>query len=36
MKKNAKNYPEVNCATAAAQLPWGHNAVLLDRLNDCD
>ena len=36
MKKFAENYPESNCAAAAAQLPWGHNMVLLDRLNDLE
>lgn len=34
MRKFAENYPDENCAAAAAQLPWGHNMLLLDKLSD--
>lgn len=30
----ARAWPDPNCAAAAAQLPWGHVMVLLDRLDD--
>lgn len=30
----ARQWPDPNCAAAAAQLPWGHVIVLLDRLDD--
>mgnify|MGYP001198088403 FL=1 len=32
----AREWPDPNCAAAAAQLPWGHVMVLLDRLDDPD
>lgn len=32
MRKFAERFPDSNCATAAAQIPWGHNMLLLDRL----
>jgi len=32
MRKFAESYPDPNCATAVAQLPWGHNVILLDKL----
>lgn len=32
MRKFAESYPEANYAAAAAQIPWGHNMVLLDKL----
>ncbi|PFG65714.1 LOW QUALITY PROTEIN: putative nuclease of restriction endonuclease-like (RecB) superfamily [Propionibacteriaceae bacterium ES.041] len=34
MRKVALAWPDPNCAAAAAQLPWGHEIVLLDRLPD--
>jgi predicted nuclease of restriction endonuclease-like (RecB) superfamily len=34
MRKFAKSYQDPNCAAAAAQIPWGHNMLLLDKLND--
>lgn len=32
MRKFAERFPDLNCAAAAAQIPWGHNMLLLDRL----
>ena len=32
MRKFAVSYPEENYAAAAAQIPWGHNMVLLDKI----
>lgn len=32
MRKFAERFPDSNCAAAAAQIPWGHNMLLLDRL----
>lgn len=32
----AREWPDPNCAAAAAQLPWGHVMVLLDRVDDPD
>jgi len=34
MRKLADCYQEVNCAAAAAQIPWGHNMIILDRIKD--
>lgn len=34
MRKFAETYTDINCAMAIAQLPWGHNATLLDQLSD--
>jgi predicted nuclease of restriction endonuclease-like (RecB) superfamily len=34
MRKFAESYPDPNCATAVAQLPWGHNVLLLNKLSD--
>ena len=31
MRHFAESYPEANCAAAAAQIPWGHNMLLLDK-----
>ena len=31
MRKLAESYQEANCAAAAAQIPWGHNMIILDR-----
>ncbi len=36
MRKFADCYPDSNCATAVAQIPWGHNIVLLERLSDIE
>lgn len=36
MRKFADCYRDINCATAAAQLPWGHNIVILDKLQNND
>lgn len=36
MRKFADCYDNINCATAAAQLPWGHNMVILDKLQNDD
>ncbi len=32
----ARESPDPNCAAAAAQLPWRHIMVLLDRIDDPD
>ena len=34
MRKFAESYPDSNCATAVAQLPWGHNVLLLNKLGE--
>ncbi len=34
MRKFAETYPNANVAAAVATLPWGHNMVLLDKLQD--
>ena len=34
MRTFAEAYPDINCAAAAAQLPWGHNLYILDKLTD--
>ncbi|MDP3787925.1 MAG: PDDEXK nuclease domain-containing protein [Candidatus Chromulinivorax sp.] len=36
MRKFAEIYLNINYAAAAAQIPWGHNMVLLDSLNNDD
>jgi len=36
IRKFANTYDTINCAAAAAQLPWGHNMVLLDSLDNND
>ena len=36
MRKFAESYPDSNFAAAAAKLPWGHNMVLLDKLDSDD
>ncbi|MGR3911847.1 MAG: PDDEXK nuclease domain-containing protein [Candidatus Rhabdochlamydia sp.] len=33
MKQFAKYYPEVNFATAVAQIPWGHNIILMEKVD---
>lgn len=33
MRKFAESYSEENCAAAAAQIPWGHNMLILDKIN---
>ena len=32
MRKFSLSYPDANCAAVAAQIPWGHNMLLLDRI----
>ncbi len=34
MRKFADCYTDINCAAAAAQIPWGHNMVILDKVKD--
>ncbi len=34
MRKLADCYQDINCAAAAAQIPWGHNMIILDRVKD--
>lgn len=36
MREFAENYPEENYATAVAQLPWGHNLILLRKLSNLE
>lgn len=32
MRKFSETYLDINCATAVAQIPWGHNIVLMDKV----
>ncbi len=34
MREFAESYPDANYAAAAAQIPWGHNMLLLDKIED--
>ncbi len=34
MRQFAESFPEANWAAAAAQIPWGHNMLLLDKVED--
>lgn len=34
MRKFAESYPDLNCAAAAAQIPWGHNMVIMDKVEN--
>jgi len=34
MRKFTEGYLDVNCAAAAAQIPWGHNMLLLDKVEN--
>jgi len=36
MRKFAESYPDLNYAAAAAQIPWGHNMVIMDKLENKD
>ena len=36
MRKFAESYPDLNCATAVAQIPWGHNLVILEKIENND
>lgn len=36
MRKFAKSYPDSNCATAVAQIPWGHNIALLEKVDSIE
>lgn len=34
MRQFAESFPDANWAAAAAQIPWGHNMLLLDKVDD--
>jgi predicted nuclease of restriction endonuclease-like (RecB) superfamily len=34
MRKFAETYPDLNYAAAAAQIPWGHNMVIMDKIEN--
>jgi predicted nuclease of restriction endonuclease-like (RecB) superfamily len=34
MRQFAESYPQENWAAAAAQIPWAHNLILMDKLKD--
>ena len=34
MRKFAQTYPDLNCATAVAQIPWGHNIALMEKIQN--
>jgi predicted nuclease of restriction endonuclease-like (RecB) superfamily len=34
MRQFAQSYPDSNWAATAAQIPWGHNMLLLDKVSD--
>jgi predicted nuclease of restriction endonuclease-like (RecB) superfamily len=34
MRKFAETYPDPNYAAAAAQIPWGHNMVIMDKVEN--
>lgn len=36
MRKFAESYPDSNCATVVAQIPWGHNLVILEKVENND
>jgi len=36
MRRFAESYPDPNCATAVAQIPWGHNMVIMDKVEHSD
>jgi predicted nuclease of restriction endonuclease-like (RecB) superfamily len=36
MRKFAESYPDLNYAAAAAQIPWGHNMVIMDKVEHSD
>ena len=36
MRQFAESFPEYNWAAAAAQIPWGHNMVILDKIEKQD
>lgn len=36
MRKFADSYQGLNCATAVAQIPWGHNIALMERVISSD
>ena len=36
MRRLYEAYSDINCATAVAQLPWGHNVTLLEKLKSND
>ena len=36
MRKFAESYSDLNCATAVAQIPWSHNLVILEKVENND
>lgn len=36
MRRFAQSYPDLNCATAVAQIPWGHNLTILEKIENSD
>lgn len=36
MRQFAEAFPEENWAAVAAQIPWGHNMLILDKVEDLD
>jgi predicted nuclease of restriction endonuclease-like (RecB) superfamily len=36
MRKFAQSYSDLNYAAAAAQIPWGHNMVIMDKIENSD
>jgi|GEM_PF-3152922 len=36
LRKFAESYPDSNCATAVAQIPWGHNIALLEKVDSIE
>lgn len=36
MRKFADCYGKINCATAVAQIPWGHNITILEKIQNND
>jgi predicted nuclease of restriction endonuclease-like (RecB) superfamily len=36
MRRFAESYSDLNCATAVAQIPWGHNLVILQKIENND
>jgi predicted nuclease of restriction endonuclease-like (RecB) superfamily len=36
MRRFAESYSDLNCAAAAAQIPWGHNMVIMDKVENDD
>lgn len=36
MRRFYETYPDHNCATAVAQIPWGHNILIMEKIIDQD